>query len=175
MKQKNENLLYRLPETTVFDGTNYIDTEVDLNQYSEYTVMLDVSEIDTASANNTLFDNMTEKPPYPGWVIDVRTGRNCRFTASRSLSRICQDPASRNKIVVRRSADGEFTLFTDSVYPSGFSVTSYIASGSVNHTVYLGAYYNNGSVSRYTKGTMHDCKIYSTALSDDEITTYLNS
>lgn len=173
MEQKNENLLYRLPETTVFDGTNYIDTKVDLNQYSEYTVMLDVSGVNPKRSSNTLFDNMTEKAPYPVWVIEVRHG-DCRFSAHSFVYKICQDAASRNKIVVRRSADGEFTLFTDSVYPSGISVTSKVVIDFVNHTAYLGAYYNNGNVSRYSEGTMHDCKIYSVALSDDEITTYLN-
>lgn len=162
-------LLYILPEATTFDGTNYIDTEVDLNTEDAYTVCIDVSGIGSG-VSHTLVDNMTERFPYPGWAIDVRGGESS-FSAKNRLSPIFN--ADRNKVVVRKTAEGTIEVFTDTLYPIGRVVTINVAAGTINHTVYLGAYYNNGDISRYAIATMHDCRIYDWALSYDEVIAYL--
>ena len=167
--EPTDGLLYSLPQATTFDGTNYIDTGVNLS-VGAYTVLVDFSGV-VYGEIPTLVDNMTQASPYPGWAIDVRNGISS-FSASSRLTYSFTN-VDRNKVVVRKTAEGEVTLFTDSVYPTGTSVTSRIASGDINHTVYLGAYYNNGDISRYATATMHDCKIYNYAMSDDEIAAYL--
>ena len=166
---KPSSLVYELGETT-FDGATYIDTGIDLLQYNQYTVCLDAQFGDTGSVQN-MVDWMTEKSPYPVWAIDlngsrIRMGTKSPFTI--------ETPATteRRRYVVRCD-NGVYTLFSIQA-PSGFDFTSTIATGEVNHTLYVGAYYNNGSVNRYVHNgsKIWSFQVYSTALSDQECVNY---
>lgn len=163
-EKRPQYLVYELPETT-FDGATYIDTGIDLSQYEQYTVCLDAQYGDTANIQN-MVDWMTEKSPYPGWALDMNN--RMRFAALTSISIASANTTDRMRYVVR--FDGSvYTLFAKNA-PTGLDVTNNVASGTVNHTLYVGAYYNNGSINRYVHSgsKIWSFQVYSTALSDDE-------
>lgn len=166
-KRKPSSLVYELGETT-FDGATYIDTGIDLSQYEQYTVCLDAQYGDANNIQN-MVDWMTEKPPYPGWALDLYNGM--RFGAKTPI-KMANMTTDRMRYVVR--FDGSvYTLFAINA-PTGLDVTTNIAAGTINHTLYVGAYYNNGNINRYVHNgsKIWSFQVYSTALSDEECMNY---
>lgn len=160
-----KDLVYELTETT-FNGATYIDTGIDLSQYEQYTVCLDAQFGDTGSVQN-MVDWMTEKSPYPVWAIDIN-GSRIRMGTKSPFTIETPATTERRRYVVRCD-NGVYTLFSIQD-PYGFDFTSTIATGEINHTLYVGAYYNNGSVNRYVHNgsKIWSFQVYSTALSDEE-------
>lgn len=162
-EKKLNYLVYELPKTT-FDGATYIDTGIDLSQYEQYTVCLDAQYGDTSNIQN-MVDWMNEKSPYPGWALDLNSGM--RFAAKTPI-KMANVTTDRMRYVVR--FDGSvYTLFAINA-PTGLDVTTNIAAGTINHTLYVGAYYNNGNINRYVHNgsKIWSFQVYSTALSDEE-------
>ena len=167
-KRKPSSLVYELGETT-FDGATYIDTGIDLSQYEQYTVCLDAQFGDANNIQN-MVDWMTEKSPYPGWALDLNYGM--RFAAKTYIKIVASNTTDRMRYVVRY--DGSiYTLFAVNA-PTGLDVTTNIAAGTINHTLYVGAYYNNGNINRYVHNgsKIWSFQVYSTALSDQECVNY---
>ena len=158
-EKRPQYLVYELPETT-FDGATSIDTGIDLSQYEQYTVCLDAQYSDIATVQN-MVDWMTEKSPYPGWTLDMFN--RTRFGAKTSIT-IASATTNRMRYVVR--FDGSvYTLFAKNA-PTGLDVTNNVAAGTVNHTLYVGAYYNSGSINRYVHSgsKIWSFQVYPTAL-----------
>lgn len=168
-KRKPSSLVYQLGETT-FDGATYIDTGIDLSTYEQYTVCLDAQFGDTSPIQN-LVDWMTESSPYPVWAIDINSGR-IRFGAKIAFTIENPPTVERRRYVVRY--DGNlYTLFSI-LGATGVDVTSNVATGAVNHTLIFGAYYNNGSISRYMHAgsRIWNAEVYSEALTDEQCINY---
>ena len=166
-KRKPSSLVYELGETT-FDGATYIDTGIDLSQYEQYTVCLDAQYGDANNIQN-MVDWMTEYPPFPGWALDLYNGM--RFAAKTPI-KMANMTTDRMRYVVR--FDGSvYTLFAINA-PTGLDVTTNIAARTINHTLYVGAYYNNGNINRYVHNgsKIWSFQVYSTALSDEECMNY---
>lgn len=153
-----------------FTGSDYIDTGIDLSQYEGYTVCIDAKFGDTRAAQN-LVDWMTEASPYPVWAIDVN-GSRIRMGARSAFSIEELTTTERRRYVVRY--DGTtYTLFSIKD-ANGYDFTSTVAAGTVNHTLLIGAYYNNGTISRYVHaGTIvYDFKVFDKALTDEQCKAY---
>ena len=167
--RKPSSLVYELGETT-FDGVTYIDTGIDLSTYEQYTVCLDAQFGDTSSTQN-LVDWMTESSPYPVWAIDLN-GTRIRFGAKNPLT-IENTPAVERRRYVVRYDGNLYTLFSI-LDATGVDVTSNVATGAVNHTLIFGAYYNNGSISRYMHAgsRIWNAEVYSEALTDEQCINY---
>lgn len=169
-EKKPQYLVYELPETT-FDGATYIDTGIDLSTYEQYTVCLDAQYGDTNKIQN-MVDWMTEKRPYPGWALDLYD--DMRF-AAKTPFKMANVTTDRMRYVVR--FDGSvYTLFAINA-PTGLDVTTNIAAETINHTLYVGAYYNNGRINRYVHNgsKIWSFQVYSTALSDQECANFYNN
>ena len=167
-ERKPSSLVYELGETT-FDGTKYIDTGIDLSQYEQYTVCLDAQYGDANNIQN-MVDWMTENRPYPGWALDLYDGM--RLAVKSPIKIVASNTTDRMRYVIRY--DGSvYTLFAINA-PNGLNVTNNIATGAINHTLLVGAYYNNGSINRYVHNgsKIWSFQVYSTALSDQECVNY---
>ena len=174
--------IYQLKNTTVFDGTNYIDTGIDLDAEEEYTVMLDytINELPTAERGMLIdrFDTDTNN----GWGVQYGTAVPYGGLWVKSWTDFsahdygCTDPSGiQNKIIIRKKKDGVISLFS-SLGTSNLDASATIQEGETNRYVTLGAKCwiteNGKGYDSFIKATMHDCKIYDVALSDDECNAY---
>jgi hypothetical protein len=163
--------LYSLPSETTFDGvSDYVDTGIKLSDYESYTVLIDAEYISVRNASDTIIDNMNEISPYPGWTIDARS--NGTLGLNKPINNIIGVlPGLRFKAAIRKNHT-KYTLFTDTVHPTGLKFSP--GTQAVSHPVLLGAYYNNGNISRFANATIYSCDIYSGVMTDAEISAFLS-
>lgn len=172
-------LLYSLPEETVFNAEQetYIDTGVQLlNEPKDFTLFLEWS----GSSSNVLqgnthvvFHAMNEASPYPGLCFQITKGGHytVNYYTSKQENLTLYNDTEKHKMVITRQADS--TAIT-----LNFDGTEYILNGTntpVEQTLLLGCYQAaDGTKGRFWNGTIHDCKIWNYALSDEEITTLMS-
>lgn len=180
-------LLYSLPEVTTFDGTNYIDTGVQLfAEDKPFTLALDwehTGESEFLGNTHMIAYCIHEVSPYSGVCVqytekglqcDVNQGSSHYFNSG-DTDGLAKDDTRRLKIVVAKSSNGNITVarcYNDSgiVYTNTITGT-FVA---VAESLLLGCYQTtSGTKGRFAKGIMHDCKVYNYALSSDEIEAYL--
>ena len=178
-------ILYRLAEPTTFDGTNYIDTGVQLfNEDKPFTVLFDWEHGNSSWSPNmhSVAHCMFENNPFPGLTIqynggfiDIQMIQESKIMLRTNEDGIVSDNFNRLVCVCRKASDGNCTIFRR------YNQTGDVLSSSKNigysahdKTLLLGCYQQiNGTKGRYAKGVMHDCIVYDRALSDDEITALL--
>lgn len=176
--------VYELTKETVLNGTDeYIYTDVSLNGVDEYTVLLDYTVNSLTATRHILLDNID-------WSSGTRCGWAFEFNNSWPVGTIwvSGDATSvfqvnhngtaiglRNKIAMRRSADGRYTAYSYAKHgTTGVDVTEYITDGEIGHNVSIGAHaYSAGSTEYHLPVTIHGCEIYMSALSDAQIAAYL--
>lgn len=181
----DETILYRLAEPTTFDGTNYIDTGVQLfNEDKPFTVLFDWEHGNSSWSPNmhSVAHCMFEQNPFPGLTIqynggfiDIQMIQESKITLKTNEDGIVSDNFNRLVCVCRKASDGNCTIFRR------YNQTGDVLSSSKNigysahdKTLLLGCYQKiDGTKGRYAKGVMHDCIVYDRALSDDEITALL--
>lgn len=168
---KPSNLVYELGKT-VLDGKTYFDSGIDLSQYEGYTVCIDAQFGDNISVQN-LVDWMNEANPYPVWAIDMN---NRMRLATRGQVQIESPVTTERRRYVVRYDGSVYTLFSI-LNPAGYDFTSTVATGTVNHTLIFGAYYNNGNINRYMHAgsIIWSVQVYSEALSDEQCQYYYNN
>lgn len=154
-----------------FSGSNYIDTGIDLSQYEGYTVCVDAKFGDT-TGKQVIADWMTDASPYPGWTIELFNGSYTRISA-RNITTIEQPPTTERRRYVVRYDGTTYTLFSIKD-ANGYNFTSNVAAGTINHTLIVGAYYNNGNIDRYMHAgsVVYDLKVYSKVLTDEQCKAY---
>ena len=171
------SLVYSLPESTTFDGTNYIDTGIQLfDTLKDFTILLDYEEgVNIGSA--TIFHCINEISPYPGLCIQ----RN-------------SDNVGDYVIGGRSSGGANFAMITSvatrvAITCTGGSITGgkYVENGDIvtvsisanSGTIFeknllLGCYQTaSGNRGRYWKGTINKFDVYFSVLSDVEIDAWL--
>lgn len=183
------SLIYSLQEATTFDGSNYIDTGIQL--FAEdipFTVMVDwehTGESEFIQDTHVVAHCMNEASPYPGIVIQYNTGSlgllseirqsNNLTIFSKKNDSILNENLSNMRVVLRKDSSGMLTISRR--YNHSGSVLTTSLQGTyitITQNLLLGCYQTtNGTKGRYAKGIMNDCKVYNCALSDEEIDTWL--
>lgn len=183
----DETLLYSLPEVTVFDGTNYIDTGVaPLAEDLPFTILLDwthTGESEFKGSAHVIAHCMTENSPYPGLILqyningivsEYRQGSNT--ISSNSVSAlIANEDLYRAKVVFRKDANENITVAR--CYNENGQVhlnTKQIPYVAVPEELRLGCFRGNvGNTGRFAKGILNECKVYNYAISDDDMNSFL--
>lgn len=179
----SEGILYQLSTPTTFDGTNYIDTGVQLfAENKPFTVVVDWEHGASAFnvSSHTVAHCMHEVNPWPGFVMqysstlsvfDVQLIQGAKIGITASDDGMTTSTFARIKAVVRRASDGVATIYRrynqtgDVLVKSGS--TTYT---KVDQTLLLGCYQTtDGTKGRFAKGVMHEAIVYDRALSDDEV------
>lgn len=178
-------VLYSMPEETTFDGTNYIDTEVQLfAEDKPFTLLVDWEGIDTAQSSNTVLHCMHEASPYSGVQVMYQSSGRFKMeinqTKSLTIQALANDGLStalsvnvrvafvkdkNGMMTIYRRYNGEGDIFEDS------------AQGTytqIEQNLLLGCYQDiNGVKGRYVKGTMHECKVYDGTISNPDLNDWL--
>lgn len=180
---EDETLVYSLPEETVFDPSaeKYIDTGVKMFESIEekpsWTILMEVQYGENVDTSSTycLAHCMEESSPWPGLSIaswaDGSLGVNV-YGGKSQLSTMAKLKAQKRKLALklegttgtRWNVDGGSTTFTISNYNT-----------AVDKTIILGAYQtSDGEKGRYFDGTLSKFLVYKKAMSDEDITAWLN-
>ena len=157
----DQNLVYAMGKTW-FDGSNYVNTGVDLQSYPEYTVLVDFKLDSVSEGGNVILDNMREEDPWPGWTLEYNKWGELRFSDTTAQLRKIANNLSRNRIVIRRRGSA-YTVFAQNI-PNGQAGN--VLEEDIGHPLYVGAYYNLGDISRFMVGAVYSLTIYGTAWSD---------
>ena len=175
--------MYSLLDETAFDPSaqKYIDTGVKLFESIEekpsWTILMEVQYGENVDASSTycLAHCMEESSPWPGLSIaswaDGSLGVNV-YGGKSQLSTMAKLKAQKRKLALklegttgtRWNVDGTSTTFTISNYNT-----------AVDKTLILGAYQtSDGEKGRYFDGTLSQFLVYKKAMSDEDITAWLN-
>ena len=182
----NPNLVYRLPQATTFDGTNYIDIDYSpLATDSPFTILIDwthTGESEFVGSRYVVMHCMTESNPYPGLILQyapaglVSEARQVSNISSNSTSALIDNADLHNvRIVYRKAADGTMTI--SRCYNNNGQIhtnSKDIGYTAVPEAIRLGCYRSNtNGTGRFAKGIMNDCLVYNAALSDEQIQEFL--
>ena len=183
----DSTLIYSLPQSTVFDGTNYIDTGVcPLATDTPFTILIDwthTGESEFAGGKHVVVHCMTENNPYPGIILQYNTNglvseyrQGTNTISSNSTSALIENAdLQRAKIVYRKDASGNITV--SRCYNENGQIhtnTKQMDYISVPEELRLGCYRSNtNGTGRFAKGVLNDCKIYNVALTDEEVSLFL--
>lgn len=182
----NPNLVYKLPQATTFDGTNYIDIDyAPLATDSPFTILIDwthTGESEFVGSKYVVMHCMTESQPYSGLILQyapaglVSEARQTSNISSNSTSALIDNADLHNaRVVYRKAADGTMTISrcynnNGQIHTNSKDI-GYIA---VPESIRLGCYRSNtNGTGRFAKGIMNDCLVYNTALSDEQIQEFL--
>lgn len=181
-------LVYSLPEVTTFDGSNYIDTGIQLfAEDNPFTVMVDwehTGESAFLNGSHTVAHCIHETSPYTGLIMQYTTvkGIHAEINQSGKLTVLSyntdsmpNDTLSNMRVVFRKDSSGMLTISRR--YNHAGSVLTNSRQGTytaITENLLLGCYRTaDGTNDRFAKGIMNDCKVYNRALSDEEIDTWL--
>lgn len=173
--------IYTLAEPQVLDGSSkYIDTGIALLEEDiDYTIFVDFSMNANQTSEGCLLHCMNEVDPYPGISIQIfynrfeLSGNNTpnfkSVSSTENVPLILNDVGERHSVFIRREGD-TITMITEVGMNSG----SY-SHNSVDKHLLIGAYQSStGETGRYTNCTVYQVKVWNRALSDDEISSYIN-
>lgn len=171
-----------------FNGANYVDTEVqlfDTNINGNFTIFLDYTT-QAASANNAMIMSCAENGNTKGFWLRNNGGNAsstyCYYhtgTAENGnlVSPTCSSVGTRAKMVIRAINGDMWEMFVctpQGVYKHQVAKTVSGSIGELSVTLLLGASINSsGNVASYSKGTIHEIKVYGTVLSNWEIAKYM--
>lgn len=181
--EPESNLVYSLPET-VFNADNVIDTGISTDNLDEYTVCIDFKYNGNENDNCTVISAMKElkSAGYPGWAVDRSNGGFMRFSVTNPITFITGAVAAkRQSIVIRKSLNGSIYVFgycpgttdTDADCVKGIDATSKITDTKIDQNILIGGYLIDDEYTRKFVGTIYECKIYNTALSDEKCKAFL--
>lgn len=177
----NTKILYKLPQATTFDGTNYIDTGVKLyDTAKDFSIVIDLLTSAQTENDRIVFSCLgtdNNSGLKLGWYgtyqkYSIKPGTN---TYDSAVTFIPSDTRIKMVITVvggmlTRVAycqEGGQIVNADVAPVEGFT--------TINRTLLIGAGHYYGTVgTRNWVGTVDDFKVYNYALSDDEITAYLS-
>ena len=174
--------LYSLPEPTVFDGTNYIDTEVKLaSEDIDYTIQI-TGVAGQIVQDLPIFHCVTEAEPYPG--IGVQKGNNLYYKVvgfegkpAGTLTSISALENDTFRIVLRHEKGSQY-LYLDFV-SNGVRGEQVVLNNngtfrSSQNNLLIACYQNaSGTKGRFWRGTIQDFTILSDVVSDSAVTEYL--
>jgi hypothetical protein len=184
----DNGLLYSIDEETSFDGTNtYIDTGVKLWSLDiDFTIAIDMTP-STNAIERTVFACTHSSNPYQGIKMSCHPTNNGYYkltifnTSEHAIGTntvIPYDTTKNVKMVITHYEGTElysmYYMYDGTVYNLENNNT-FLANGMSLVIGADGVYNSSSTPVRVFNGTMHDFKIYSKVLTDEEITAYLNS
>lgn len=184
-------LIYGLEQPTVFNGTNYIDTGVQLfNENKSFTILLDVVNgvIPNQNATMALIHCMYEQSPWYGLCIQNRQNYSytneihipgMSGTNKLDVNNITTE-GSRVKFAQVYNADTKtttvYTLTPDNSIKKQSKNYSTITFSPIQESLLIGCYQDaTGTKGRFWKGTINQVDVYNKALNEDEITAFMTS
>lgn len=171
--------IYTLGETQVLDGTSkYIDTGIALLEENiDYTIFVEFS-MNAWAKQSSLLHCMNEVEPYPG--INLQTVLDGFILSGANLSEEI-GKTSTNEYLIPKDTDVQHSVF---VRREGDTITMITEVGrfsceythnSVNKNLLIGAYQtSDGVVGRWLNCTVYQAKVWNRALSDDEMSSYVD-
>lgn len=171
-------MIYQLSEPTTFNGTSdYIDTGIQLFDIAkDFTIICEAEFSKLTDQNKCLFHCMNEASPWPGLSIDGSNGIRICYTGSISLTTTISNRNAVSALAIRY-VDGKMNAIRYK-NTSGDIVTQTI-NGTPTYTkvtqnLLLGAYQDtSGTKGRFFNGTINRFEVYPTALSDEQIETFI--
>lgn len=180
-------LVYKLPEKTIFTGSNNIDTGVYIfRDYNSFTLFSDVEfnvddqNIPSASMPSTIIACMWEAMPYPGFTYRIRKDSVGTYITDIIFGDKMFDivPISKGKYRIKMAFSVEnktiknifYQVNGDDLKSSAFSY-QFQASGTIERAVLtLGSYkQTSGAYGRYFIGEMNQFALYDNTFTETEI------
>lgn len=184
-------LLYSLEQPTLFDGTNSIDTGIQLfNDNKSFTILLDVvnGAIPNQNATMALVHCMHEQQPYYGICIQNRVNNSytnelhipgMSGTNKLDINNVTTE-GLRVKFAQVYDADAKtttvYTLASDNSIKKQSKNYNTITFSPIQESLLIGSHQDTtGTKGRFWKGTINQADVYNKALSEDEITAFMTS
>lgn len=175
--------LYSLPQETVFDGDDYIDTGVQLAvEDIDFTIAFEATPGAQSNVPAVVMHCVHEVSPYPGYCFTTHKSIDVyRFGAydSYDFNRTNIPKAATSKfkaVITHKAGSGLVTMKTlyNGVVADGTANANAFTWTPVTEHLLIGAYQDDtGNKGRYWKGTMHDFVIDGAVWSGDKISAYL--
>ena len=175
--------VYSLAEATTFDGTNHVDTGVKLyDTAKDWTILLEADLTQGTTGQMAVLHCINEVSPWAGVCLmteksfaDAASGTyvvgGAGVSGSNTYATI---PATATKVAIRCVGGNVNTvayLNDGNVTSIPYTKTTYVA---YDGNLLLGCYQDvSGKKGRYWKGTISQCDVYFTALSDEQINGFL--
>lgn len=146
----------------VFDGTNYIDTEIQLfseeNIKKNFEISFDITNADSnQTPQATIVNSMLEQSPYPGFVFRLQTNvTQIEFNSPKIANKTGINLSTTNKIVIKRINDEYFIQVNDNALQR---IGTYSGSTFENSTTLGASIDGNGNPWRFFKGTLSNVHI----------------
>lgn len=163
-----DDAIYRL-SNEVFDGTRYIDSGINPDDLSDYTVLVDF-QYNSWSVDDTILYAMLEASGYPGWAVDASDP--VHMVISGGHRGIGISPMNRNRMAICITGKTSIKVVnTGSGSPYSFTTS---AAKNIGHNIIVGAIVvPSGAYQRFFKGTLYDLRIYNHPLSEEKIAEYI--
>ena len=173
-------------DNLVFTGSNYVDTGIKLCDYKkDWTLFICYTDLLSSTGYNAIFHCIHESNPYNGVAFDLghiqgRLNGGMVWTAVEDYLTINVHNSSiynvKHCMCYKRSGDS-FKLFSDDKYPNGYQLPTPLGYNQyISENLLLGCYQTTtGTKGRYWKGTIHQARIYLSALTDAQIIQLINN
>lgn len=179
-------IIYKLPEKTIFTGSNNIDTGIHLfRDYDSFTLFSEIefdtneliNPVPTDAENATIFTCMWEQKPWPGFSYRIRNGYTTDIIFGDSSPIVLiSGGKGKYKIKIAFTTNNKTVtkmLFktNDEKYKTFSTVYQWENPGGIDNAVLiLGSYKTtSGTYGRYFKGSINIFSLYDRAFSDEEI------
>ena len=156
------NKVYSTYNQLVFDGTNYLDTEVELfseeNIKKNFELSFELTSYDpNQTSQATIINSMVEKSPYPGFVFRFQTNNTqVEFNSPKISSKNNMSASKTNKISIKRENDIYYLKVNDGNYQK---LGTYSGTTFDNSTVIGASLDENGNPWRFFKGKLKNMNI----------------
>lgn len=154
--------LYYHSDQLVFDGTNYVDTEIklfsEMNIRKNFEISFDLTNIEPNQVENTtILNSMLEKNPYPGFVVRIQSnGTTWQFNSPKIASKSNINISTTNRIIIKRINDIYYLQIND----GSIQKLGTYSGNTIDTTVTIGASVDgNNNPWRYFKGTLSNVNI----------------
>lgn len=175
--------VYKLAEPKNFipDNKEYIDTGIkmfdSINPKPNWTVLFEVQygeNVSSISNTYVLMHCMNEESPWPGLAIQVVADGQLNLNIYKSVSSFGMMPyfkEQKHKCAIRIS-DSTAKRWRADLTPIELTIQGY--DSAVDKTLILGAYQKlDGTKGRFFDGTLYQCIVYNSALTDEQIETWM--
>lgn len=177
--EQETGLVYELAEPVTLNGTSdYIDTGIKLyDEDKDFTILMEIEE-DEAVVSGAILHCMYEDGSYQGVAIDHGDNKSdllLTLVAQGGEPTISFSDNGKTRIAIVKSS-GHYTIRYIHDMLSEPIVLVNEDKGFMGHDnpLVIGAYRtNSGTYGRFWNGTIHNFKVYSSALSDEETTAFL--
>ena len=177
---------YLLPTAKTFTpaAAEYIDTGVKLfdviDPKPSFTILIEVkggANLQAKTDTHDLLHCMEEISPWPGMCVQVSGAelQVCAYKSSGKLTTVAEVKAAKKRFAIRVNAGNLLAWRPESEYGANWGAISGMDT-TVDKTLILGAYQtSNGTKGRFFDGTLYQCVVYKSALTDEQLKSWVNA